>query len=238
MACIRKAVNKTTTQANRGGFLLRWDHRRAVIRALLRPARAVLLDKLALRAAILVGLGRSEHSPPANESRGQACNKHTSEHGWMRTCGFRQSKSGKPAAYTPSRYVGKGPEDGYRSVVPCRDDVDFSAGFKGRNATRTMLSTGGPIGCVSLRSREHMTSAERPTPRRTRRWEWLLLYAVVGVSLLWAASSGWRALQPSWHRGEVPIDREMITAVELARARQLEPVFSHHIPVEASQEAP
>jgi hypothetical protein len=33
--------------------------------------------------------------------------------------------------------------------------------------------------------------------------------------------------------GEVPIDREMITPVELARARQLEPVFSHNIAVEA-----
>ena len=38
--------------------------------------------------------------------------------------------------------------------------------------------------------------------------------------------------------GEVPVNREMITPVELARARQLEPVYSHNIPVEASQEAP
>ena len=38
--------------------------------------------------------------------------------------------------------------------------------------------------------------------------------------------------------GEVPVDREMITPVELARAWQLEPVLSHNIPVEAPKEAP
>jgi len=32
--------------------------------------------------------------------------------------------------------------------------------------------------------------------------------------------------------GEVPVDREMITPVELARARQLEPVFSHNLKTE------
>ena len=32
--------------------------------------------------------------------------------------------------------------------------------------------------------------------------------------------------------GEVPVDREMITPVELARARQLEPVFSHNLRAE------
>lgn len=38
--------------------------------------------------------------------------------------------------------------------------------------------------------------------------------------------------------GEVPVDCAMITPVELARAWQLEPVFSHNIPVEAPKEAP
>jgi hypothetical protein len=33
--------------------------------------------------------------------------------------------------------------------------------------------------------------------------------------------------------GEVPVDREMITPVELSRARQLEPVFSHNMTVES-----
>jgi len=32
--------------------------------------------------------------------------------------------------------------------------------------------------------------------------------------------------------GDVPVDREMITPVELARARQLEPVFSHNLKAE------
>lgn len=34
--------------------------------------------------------------------------------------------------------------------------------------------------------------------------------------------------------GEVPVDREMITPVDLARARQLEPVFSHRLPIETA----
>jgi hypothetical protein len=33
--------------------------------------------------------------------------------------------------------------------------------------------------------------------------------------------------------GDVPVDREMITPVELAKARQLEPVFAHRLDVEA-----
>ncbi len=36
--------------------------------------------------------------------------------------------------------------------------------------------------------------------------------------------------------GEVPVDREMITPVELARARQLEPVFSHNLDIERAGE--
>ena len=34
--------------------------------------------------------------------------------------------------------------------------------------------------------------------------------------------------------GPVPVDREMITPRDLARARQLEPVFSHNIIIERS----
>ncbi len=35
--------------------------------------------------------------------------------------------------------------------------------------------------------------------------------------------------------GDVPVDREMITPVELAKARQLEPVFAHNIIMEAEK---
>jgi len=34
--------------------------------------------------------------------------------------------------------------------------------------------------------------------------------------------------------GPVPVDREMITPRDLARARQLQPVFSHNIAIERS----
>lgn len=37
--------------------------------------------------------------------------------------------------------------------------------------------------------------------------------------------------------GDVPVDREMITPVELAKARQLEPAFSHNLKVERAAEA-
>lgn len=37
--------------------------------------------------------------------------------------------------------------------------------------------------------------------------------------------------------GEVPVDREMITPVELAKARQLEPVFGHKIRIERTARA-
>ena len=38
--------------------------------------------------------------------------------------------------------------------------------------------------------------------------------------------------------GDVPINREMITPRDLARAKQLEPVFSHRLPIELAIELP
>jgi len=104
------------------------------------------------------------------------------------------------------------------------------------------------------------TDQERPRPRWRRLLVGLAVALPLGLTLAWAGTYAWNAwsayagylkYEPQegdvvfqslphgpvvWaiEGGPVPVDREMITPRDLAKARQLEPVFAHNIVIEKS----